>query len=105
MGSVLSCVAPAVGRLTFANCPPLGCSHFHTFGSTYSLALSVIAVPSLAQPAGELGTGAGLGFSAAAARLGAFSALGLSAFAGLSGAFAFSDLGAASFCSSPERGI
>ena len=42
-----------MGRLMFANCPPLGCSHVHTFGGTYS----VITVPLLAQPASQLGTG------------------------------------------------
>src|SRR3954451_10897819 len=53
MGSSCSCVGPAIGRLMLANWPPLGCSHFQTFGGTYS----VIAVPSLAQPERELGSG------------------------------------------------
>src|SRR4051812_13816410 len=43
-----------MGRLTLANWPPLGWSHFHTLGGTYS----VITVPSLSQPARELGTAA-----------------------------------------------
>jgi len=33
-GSVFSCVAPEIGRLMFANCPPLGLSHTHTLGGT-----------------------------------------------------------------------
>src|SRR6185312_10951395 len=37
-----------MGRLILANWPPLGCSDFHTLGSTYS----VIAVPLFLQPEG-----------------------------------------------------
>jgi hypothetical protein len=33
-GSGFSCVAPEIGRLMFANRPPLGVSHVHTFGGT-----------------------------------------------------------------------
>src|SRR5690348_13461141 len=40
-----------MGRLMLANWPPLGCSQVHTFGRTYS----VIAIPSLRQPARGLG--------------------------------------------------
>jgi len=31
-GRAFSCVGPAIGRLMFANLPPLGASHFQTFG-------------------------------------------------------------------------
>src|SRR5689334_12437974 len=40
-----------------ANCPPLGCSHFHTRGGIYSL-LSAMKAPFALQPAKELGTAA-----------------------------------------------
>src|SRR5215467_5719450 len=39
-GSSLSCVGPAIGRLMFANRPPLSLFHVQTLGGVYSLIFS-----------------------------------------------------------------